>query len=92
VAAAYPNNVKSFTYKIDNKDKVISDDVNSAYDEIMAIESQLGVGGVLTSTWATGSFNTTRTDWTSYGGLKGRLANIETGLFNLLTTIDGGTP
>lgn len=92
MAATYPTSVKNFTYKIDNKDKVISDDVNTAYDEITAVQSQLGVGGVVTSTWATGTFNTSRTDWTNFNGLKGRLSNIETGLFNLLTTVDGGTP
>jgi hypothetical protein len=98
MAATYPVTVKNFTYKIDNKDKVISDDVNAAYDEIMAIETQLGIGGVVTSTWATGNFNTTTTDWSgssngiSNGALKGRLTNIETGLFNMLTKIDGGTP
>ncbi len=80
---AYPQSLKTFTFKENNKDKVVADDVNQVYTEVQAIEVQLGEGGVAYSDiWgATSTLDTTTRDWTSVGGLKGRLQNIENGLY-----------
>lgn len=91
--ASYPDNIKSFTRKINNVDIVVANDVNAAYDEIEEVQRQLGVGGVTTSAWGTGTFSTSTTNWYgTNGGLKGRLTNIEKGVWDLSQTIDGGTP
>ena len=42
MAASFPSSVKSFTDKTDNIDDVMATDINSAYDEIEAIETELG--------------------------------------------------
>ena len=90
---AYPTSIKSFTFKRNNIDKVVADDVNSAYLEITEIERQLGgittgTGGigVTTSTWGTGTFGTGITNWYSNDGLAARLKNIEAGLYQVLVT------
>jgi len=90
---AYPTSIKSFTFKRNNIDKVIADDVNSAYLEITEIERQLGgittgAGGigVTTSTWGTGTFGTSVTNWYTNDGLAARLKNIEAGLYQVLVT------
>ena len=87
----YPNSIQSFTFKRNNIDKVVADDVNSAYTEITEIQRQLGGVvsggiGVTTSTWGTGTFGTTISNWLSAGrdGLAERLANIEAGLYEVL--------
>lgn len=91
--AIYPDNVKQWTPRTDNVDKVVAADVNSAYDEITAIESQLGQGGVTTSDWNGDTvFATTTTNWEPVGGLNGRLLNIEAGVKQATSNIDGGTP
>jgi hypothetical protein len=91
--ASYPDNIKSFTRKQDNVDTVIAADVNAAYDEIEEMQRQLGQYGVTTSAWGTGTFSTSTTSWYgSNGGLKGRLTNIEKGLWDVTQIIDGGTP
>jgi hypothetical protein len=93
MAASYPTIIKSFTYKVDNQDKVVASDVNSAYDEIVAIENQLGIQVAQRgSGWGSAPINTTTLDWTSSGGLKARVDNIENGIYSLVTAIDGGTP
>lgn len=92
----YPTSVKIFTAKRNNLDKVVAEDVNVAYVQITEIEKQLGAGGVVTSTWGTGSYSTVTSNWYSVGGLKARLTNIEAGIYSVLgtssNTIDGGTP
>lgn len=94
MAASYPSSIKSFLYRVDNVDKVIASDVNSAYDEITAIETQLGAGGVASrsTAWGAAAVNTTTLDWTSSGGLRARLDNLENGLYFATAEIDGGTP
>jgi hypothetical protein len=81
------------TYKRDNLDKVIASDVNTVYDEVKSIETHLGVGGVITSdAWGqSGAGFNLRTDWSQFGALRGRLQNIENGLYPLTQNIDGGT-
>jgi len=90
---AYPTSIKSFTFKRNNIDKVIAEDVNTAYTEITEIERQLGgfttgAGGigVTTSTWGTGTFGTSITNWYSNDGLAARLKNIEAGLYGILVS------
>jgi hypothetical protein len=93
---AYPSSIKSFTFKRNNIDKVIADDVNLAYTEITEIERQLGgitttsggsAGvGVVKSDWGVGTFGTGITNWYSNDGLAARLKNIEAGLYQILIT------
>jgi hypothetical protein len=83
---SYPTTITPFVYKRNLVDKVIADDVNLAYTDIMEIERQLGEGGVTVSTWGTGTFATTTSNWYSAGGLKSRLQNIEAGLYATLVT------
>ena len=90
--ASYPSSIKNFTYRVDNQDKVIASDVNVSYDEIVAIETQLGTGGVASNSGWGGAFDTTTTDWSNSGGLRARLQNIENGVYRLNSSIDGGTP
>ena len=42
MAASFPSSTKTFTQKTDNVDTVYAADINSAYDEIEAIETELG--------------------------------------------------
>jgi hypothetical protein len=93
---AYPTSIKSFTFKRNNIDKVVADDVNTAYTEITEIERQLGgftttsgglAGvGVVKSDWGTGTFSTSISNWYSNDGLGARLKNIEAGLYAALVT------
>jgi len=89
----YPTSIQSFTFKRNNIDKVVADDVNSAYTEITEIERQLGGVasggiGVTTSTWGTGTFVSNVANWLASGkdGLAERLTNIEAGLYQALVT------
>jgi hypothetical protein len=99
MAATYPGGIASFTRRIDNVDKVVANDVNVLYDEVEEIERQLsGInnasfgGSIATSpSWGTGTINMTRTDWYQFGGLSGRINNLEYGVHKALTAIDGGT-
>ncbi len=43
-AASYPTSVKSFTTKVDNVDDVMAADINGLQDEVVAVETALGVG------------------------------------------------
>ena len=75
----FPARVKVWTARKDLVDLVVADDVNTLYDEVTAVEAELGAGGVKTSpTWGSGSFTSVTTAWAN---LKERLANIENGVF-----------
>jgi hypothetical protein len=93
--SAYPSTVKSWTSRRDLLDLVVANDVNSIYDEVTAIEQDLGAGGVSTSpTWgSTATLDTTTTTWIN--GLHDRLNNIEAGLyqsyFNRVNLAGGST-
>lgn len=88
----YPARVKSWTARRDLQDLVVAADVNTIYDEVTAMQQDLGAGGVRTSpTWGSGSFDNVTLNWTS---LKDRLANIEYGLhlsFNQRVSTSGGS-
>lgn len=96
MAAQYPSVVRTFSRRQDSRDIVVANDVNVVYDEVEEIETQLGVGGVVTSNWTSGSsFTTATTDWRAAGGLKSRLDNIELGVVsainNAVSTSGGST-
>jgi hypothetical protein len=82
MAANYPASIKVWTPKVNLQDLVVSEDVNTVYEEIEAMQRQLGVGpGGLTISgeWgASGDFSSATTTWTS---LRARLQNIENGVF-----------
>lgn len=88
----YPARVKSWTARRDLQDLVVAADVNTIYDEVTAVEQNLGAGGVAVSpTWGSNSFDTATTNWSN---LKDRLANIEAGTytaFNNRVDIAGGS-
>lgn len=93
MAAAYPNGIKTWQYRRDNLDKVVAADVNSAYDEITAIQTQLGEGGVAIGQQPIAAeYQKDKIDWTNDGGLVARLQNLENGLYGAATNIDGGSP
>ena len=76
--ATYPASVRSFTTKIDVTDIVYAAHPNDLQDEVVAIESILGVTPSLSTTPnAGGTFNATANTFTS---VSARLANIETGI------------
>lgn len=91
MAAEYPTRIKSWVKRVNLTDTVVAEDVNTAYDEIEAIETQLGSGGVTTSMiWGTdpAGFNTATTNW---GSLKARLQNIENGVHAAVSNKGGST-
>jgi hypothetical protein len=71
--AVYPTTKVSFTRKVDLQDLVVAADINSAYDEIEAIQATLGLLPALQGS----------TNWVT---VKARLENIESGLSSALTT------
>ena len=93
MAASYPLSIAPFTPRVNLQDLVRAEDVNVVYDEIVAIETQLGVGGVATSpTWGSGTFSTVVTN---HGSLRARLENIEAGVYSgvlqRVSTLGGST-
>jgi hypothetical protein len=79
----YPARVKSWTARRDLQDLVVAADVNTIYDEVTAVEQNLGAGGVAISpTWGSGNFDSTTTAWSN---LKDRLTNIEAGVYTAFT-------
>lgn len=77
--AIFPDEIKTFNYKVNLQSVVLAEDVNQVYDEVTSIESHLGQGGVNTSlTWGQGAFNTSKTSWTN---LRERLQNLENGTY-----------
>lgn len=79
----YPARVKSWTARRDLQDLVVAADVNTLYDEVTAVEQNLGAGGVAVSpTWGSGTFDSVTTNWSN---LKDRLINIEAGVYTAFT-------
>lgn len=78
MAASYPGSIKVFTSKTNVTDVIDASHPNTLQEEVLAIESVLGVNpNVSTTPSAVGSFNATSQ---SYATLGARLANIETGV------------
>jgi hypothetical protein len=80
MAANYPNTIKIWDPVVNLQDLVVAEDVNTVYEELEAVQRQLGAGGVATSAiWgSTGDVNTSTTNW---GSLRARIQNIENGVF-----------
>lgn len=74
--ASYPTGIKTFTQRQDLRDLVVAADVNIIYDEVTAIETELGVNPSESAGWS-GSFNNVQTSWSSVAT---RVQNIEYGL------------
>jgi hypothetical protein len=80
----YPARVKSWTARRDLQDLVVAADVNTLYDEVTAIEQNLGAGGVAVSpTWGSNSFDSATLVWNN---LHDRLINIEAGTYTAYTS------
>lgn len=78
MAAAYPSSVKVFTTHVNVTEVIDAGHPNTIQDEVVAIESTLGVTPNLSTTPSpSGTFTATST---SYANVGARLANIETGI------------
>jgi sporulation protein YlmC with PRC-barrel domain len=90
MAAYFPESVRPFTAKIDLVNVVIADHVNALQEEVGAIELALGVGTTTVQSpfysAFTGTFTTTMNATSKWATLGDRLANIEAGLVNGVTT------
>jgi hypothetical protein len=78
VAATYPGSVRSFTTKVDVTGIVYAAHPNDLQEEVVAIESILGITPSLSTTPNAGGTFTATT--TSFATVSARLANIETGI------------
>ena len=78
MAASYPSSIRSFSTKRNTLDIIDASDPNSVQEEVVAIQSTLGVNpNISTAPSSSGTFSTTAT---TYATLAARLANIETGI------------
>jgi len=87
----YPGAAIQFDYKVNFTDTVVAEDVNLAYDEIIAIGNTIGTSPLVSDAWGGGSFSSAITSWPS---LKARIQNIENGVYSALSTgvsASGGT-
>ena len=76
--ASYPSSVRPFTTKVNVLDIIDASHPNSLQEEVVAIESTIGLNPALSTTPSpTGSFISTSTQFNT---LNQRLANIETGI------------
>jgi hypothetical protein len=79
--ASYPTTVKNWTALVDLDSVVVAADPNTAYSEIIAIETALGVSPTVSATWgATSTLDIVTTSWTSVAA---RIQNIENGLYGV---------
>lgn len=97
MSAQFPLGIKQWlptdeTYPVDLKEIVYARHVTTIYDEVTAIQRELGAGGLRASTNYVAAYNATpAVVWTS---LKSRLENIEQGAFDGATkrvSIAGGS-
>jgi len=78
MAAAYPATIRAFTTKVNVVDLIDATDPNFLQEEVVAIETILGVTPSLSTTPSSGgTFTATATTFSS---VSARLANIETGI------------
>jgi hypothetical protein len=78
MAASYPSAIRSFSIKTNVLDIIDASDPNSLQEEVIAIESSLGINPALSTTPnASSGFTATSTQ---YSTLAQRLANIENGV------------
>jgi hypothetical protein len=88
--AAFPTSIAtaSLIARTDLVDTVYANDINNLQNEVLAIETTLGVGNssnsLLYSTWdSASSFSLSSAAWPS---LNARISNIERGLLGAATT------
>jgi hypothetical protein len=90
MAAYFPESVRPFQAKIDLVNVVIADHVNALQEEVGAIETALGVGTTTAQSplysGFSGTFTTTMNSTSKWATLGDRLANIEAGLVNGVTS------
>jgi hypothetical protein len=96
MTARYPSGAITFNYRHDSTDLIQAADVNVLYDEVIAVGSTLGLDPHKSTIWGTTTtLDTSKTDWSSYNGISGRLQNIENGLYtaytNRVNTFGGST-
>jgi len=83
MTATYPGSVFPFTTKVDNTETIYAADINNIQNEVMAIESVVGLTpGTSVTTYAnpTGSNPVYNPTAFTYPSLTARLANIEQGI------------
>jgi hypothetical protein len=79
--SSYPSDIKNWDALVDLTSVVVAADPNTAYSEIIAIETALGTTPTVSATWgATTTLNTTTTSWSS---VKDRIQNIENGVYGV---------
>lgn len=102
MAASYPSAVKvwspsdtGFFYPEDLKTIVYARHVTTIYDEVTAMQQELGAGGLKTSKTYPSTSNYNSTGGVAFGSLKARLENIEQGAFDgamrRVSTLGGST-
>lgn len=78
MAASYPGSIQVFTSKTNITDVIDASHPNSLQEEVLAIESVLGINPNLSTTPSpVGTFNATSQ---TFATVNARLANIETGI------------
>lgn len=95
--ATYPDNLVSFTTKVDNVDAILASHPNLIQGEVVAIEQTIGTSpviSVLSASRVSGasSFNAAPSS-TTFSTVKDRLANVERGLMGVgyVPAIDGNS-
>lgn len=92
MTARYPSNTIQFTYKVNYTDTVIAEDVNTAYDELVALGSTLGLSPTQSGTWGGAAWSElTGGSWPT---VKDRIQNIENGVYTSIHSrvfTDGGS-
>jgi hypothetical protein len=103
MAASYPSSIKiwsptevGFNYPEDLKEIVYARHVTSIYDEVTAVQQELGFGGLKTSALdAPLSLPYDPTSGKTWGSLRERLSNIERGTYDgairRVQTVGGST-
>jgi hypothetical protein len=82
MVATFPTTIRNYSARTDLVDTVVADNVNSLQEEVLAIETVLGVSSNGTSPLISTFSGTWSTSTTSWGTLGARLLNIESGLVN----------
>lgn len=95
--ATYPDNLVSFTTKVDNVDAVLASHPNLIQGEVVAIEQTIGTSPTISALSinriaGTGSFNPTPIS-TTFSTVKERISNVERGLMGVgyVPAIDGNS-
>lgn len=79
---SYPTNIKSWDALVNLSSVVVAEDPNTAYAEIVAIETALGTSPTTSATWGASTTLSTSTSWASVAA---RIQNLENGIYNPYT-------